>query len=47
VLAKDAPPIVVREEYGEQPHDQLLEQTLHRVFDLIEGSVSSLARKHA
>ena len=46
VLAKDKQPKVVKEEFGEQPHDQLLERTLHRAFDLIEGSVSPPARKH-
>lgn len=47
VLAKDKEPKVVKEEFGEQPHDQLLERTLHRAFDLIEGSVLPNARKHA
>jgi len=47
VLAKDKPPTVVREEFGEKPHDQLLGQTLHRAFDLIEASFSSSARTHA
>jgi nicotinamide-nucleotide amidase len=47
VLAKDRSPAVVKEEFGEQPHDQLLEQALHRAFDLIEASVSPPTRKHA
>ena len=47
VLAKHKPPTVVNEEFGEQPHDQLLELALHRAFDLIELSVSPAARKHA
>ena len=47
VLAKDKQPKVVKEEFGEQAHDQLLEQALHRAFDLIEQSVSPQARKHA
>jgi nicotinamide-nucleotide amidase len=47
VQAKDKQPMVAKEEFGEQPHDQLLEQTLHRAFDLIEQSVSPIARKHA
>jgi nicotinamide-nucleotide amidase len=46
-LAKHKPPTVVKEEFGEQPHDQLLELALHRAFDLIELSVSPAARKHA
>jgi hypothetical protein len=44
VQAKDKQPKVAKEEFGEQPHDQLLEQTLHRAFDLIEQSVSPIAR---
>jgi nicotinamide-nucleotide amidase len=47
VLAKDKQPKVVKEEFGEQPHDKLLELALHRAFDLIEVSVSPHARKHA
>ena len=47
VLAKDKPPTVVKEEFGEKPHDQLLEQALHRAFDLIKASVSPPTRKHA
>jgi nicotinamide-nucleotide amidase len=47
VLANDKLPKVVKEEFGEQPHDQLLELALHRAFDLIEASVSPQARKHA
>ena len=46
-LAKDKQPKVAKEEFGKLPHDQLLEQTLHRAFDLIEQSVSLIARKHA
>jgi nicotinamide-nucleotide amidase len=38
VLTKDKPPQVVREEFGEKPHDQLLEQALHRAFDLITAA---------
>jgi nicotinamide-nucleotide amidase len=45
--AKDKQPKVAKEEFGKLPHDQLLEQTLHRAFDLIEQSVSPRARKHA
>ena len=47
IRGKDKQPTVVKEEFGEQPHDQLLEKTLHRAFDLIEASVIPLARKHA
>ena len=47
VLAKDRMLTVVREEFGEQPHNQLLEHALHRAFDLIEASVSPQARTHA
>jgi nicotinamide-nucleotide amidase len=47
VQAKDKQPKVVKEQFGEQPHDQLLENALHRAFDLIEASVTPLARKHA
>jgi len=47
VLAKDKQPKVTKEEFGEQPYEQLLERTLHRAFDLIESSVSPYARKHA
>jgi nicotinamide-nucleotide amidase len=46
-LAGGAQPNVVREDFGEKPHDQLLEQALHRAFDLIEASVGARARKHA
>lgn len=46
-LRKDKQPKVVKEEFGEQPHDQLLVQALHRALDLIESSVAPLARKHA
>jgi Competence-damaged protein len=46
-LAKDKPPTVVKEQFGEQSHGQLLGDALHRAFDLIEGSVSPPARKHA
>jgi hypothetical protein len=45
--AKDKQPKVAKEEFGKLPHDQLPEQTLHRAFDLIEQSVSLIARKHA
>ena len=47
VLVKGSPPTVVREAFGEKPHDQLLGQTLHRAFDLIEAGVSPQARTHA
>ena len=47
LLAKDEPPTAVREEFGEQPHDQLLGLTLHRAFDLILANVSPRARPHA
>jgi nicotinamide-nucleotide amidase len=47
VLRKDKPPMVVKEELGEQRHDQLLAQVLHRAFDLIEVNVSPPVRKHA
>ena len=47
VLAKDKQPRVVKEQFGEQPHEQLLELALHRAFELIEASVSAAARKHA
>jgi nicotinamide-nucleotide amidase len=47
VLAKDKQPKVVKEEFGEQPHEQLLEQALHRAFDLIEASVPAHTQKHA
>ena len=47
VLLKDKLPTVVKEEFGEQPHDQLFDQTLQRAFDLIEASVSPQARTHA
>ena len=46
-LAKGKPPNVVRDEFGKQPHDQLLEFVLDRAFDLIEVSVLPHARKHA
>ena len=46
VLAKDRPPQVVKEDFGERPHDHLLEQALHRAFDLIEGTASLLGRTH-
>jgi PncC family amidohydrolase len=42
VLTNDKHPRVVKEEFGEQPHDELLERTLHRAFDLIEVSVSAM-----
>ena len=41
VLAKDVAPIVVKEQFGERPHDELLEHTIHRAFDLIETSAKS------
>jgi nicotinamide-nucleotide amidase len=47
VLAKDQPPTVVKEEFGEKPHHRLLELALHYALDLIEASVSPNARKHA
>lgn len=47
VLSRDKSPKLVREEFGEQAHDQLLERTLHRAFDLIEVSVSPHAQTHA
>jgi len=47
VLTKDKPPVVDKEEFGEQPHDRLLEQCLHRAFELIELNVSPHALKHA
>jgi nicotinamide-nucleotide amidase len=47
VQTKDKQPRVAKEEFGKQPHDKLLEQALHRAFDLIEQSVSPIARKHA
>jgi len=47
VLAKDKQPKVIKEEFGQKPHDQLLEQALHRAFDMIEVSVSPQARNHA
>jgi nicotinamide-nucleotide amidase len=47
ILAKDKPPMVVREHFGNQPHGQLLEKALHRAFDLIEGSAMAPTRKHA
>ena len=47
VLAKEKPFTIVREEFGEKPHDQLLGQTLHRALRLIEDSVSPQARTHA
>ena len=42
VVANDKQPMVVKEEFGEHPHDELLDRTLHRAFDLIEVSVSSI-----
>jgi nicotinamide-nucleotide amidase len=39
IQAKDKQPKVVKEEFGEQPHDQLLEKALHRAFDLIETAL--------
>ena len=47
VLKVGHPPLVVREDFGDQPHDQLLEQALHRAFELIEVSILPNARKHA
>ena len=47
VMARDKPPSVVKEEFGEQPHDELLEQALHRAFDLIELGASAPAPKRA
>ena len=47
VMAKDKQPKVVKEEFGKQPYDQLLELALHRALDLIALSVSPHARKHA
>jgi nicotinamide-nucleotide amidase len=47
VLTAGKEPKVVREEFGEQPHDQLLEKALHRAFHLIELSVLPSARNHA
>jgi|RhiMethySRZTD1v2_1073278.scaffolds.fasta_scaffold1256425_1 nicotinamide-nucleotide amidase len=47
VLAKGKPPTVVKEEFGEKPHDHLLGQTLYRAFDLIEAGVSPQAQTHA
>ena len=38
--AKNKQPKVVKEDFGEQSHDELLEQALHRAFDLIQASVS-------
>jgi nicotinamide-nucleotide amidase len=47
VLIKDKQPKVVKEEFGERPHDQLLELTLRRAFELIEAGASPPVRKHA
>ena len=44
VLSRDRPPIVVKQEFGERSHEQLLEDALYCALDLIEGST---ARKHA
>ena len=41
VLAKGGPPNVLREQFSEQPHGQLLEQVIHRAFDLIESCARS------
>ena len=38
VLAKESPPNIVREEFGQEPHDQLLKKAIHRAFDLIEAA---------
>jgi nicotinamide-nucleotide amidase len=46
-LRKGKQPKVVKEEFGQQPHDQLLEKALHRALDLIESSVAPLTQKHA
>ena len=46
VLVKNAPPKVVREEFGRRPHDQLLEDVIHRAFDLIEGAAKSAGPSH-
>ena len=40
-LAKHTPPKLVREEFGEKPHEQLLEQAILRAFDLIEEAANS------
>jgi hypothetical protein len=47
VLVKEKQPKVVKEEFGEKPHGELLEKTLHRAFDLIVASVLAHERKHA
>ena len=47
VLKLNHQPMVVREDFGDKPHDQLLEQTLHRAFDFIEASVLPKARTYA
>ena len=47
LIRKDQQPTVVKEEFGNQPHEKLLEKALHRAFNLIEASVSAHARKHA
>ena len=47
VLGPEPPPTVVKEQFGEQSHSQVLKDALHRAFDLIEGGVSPPARKHA
>ena len=47
VLTKDKPPNVIKEQFGQRAHGQLLEDALRRAFGLIEDSVSAPARKHA
>jgi PncC family amidohydrolase len=38
-LAKDKEPLIVREEWGKQPPEQLLRLAISRAFDLIETAV--------
>jgi len=47
VVMKDGALEVVREEFGEKSHEQLLEQTILRALDLIAAQVPSLAETDA
>ena len=47
VLVRDKQPHVVRVELVAKPQGELLEQALHRAFDLIEVNASSPARTNA
>jgi nicotinamide mononucleotide (NMN) deamidase PncC len=40
-LTKYGQPIVVREEFGKKPPDQLLQVAIARAFDLIEFCITS------